>query len=74
MADGKFAKMGRPGSNRGTGKWLLTTAFLKDQLEKKGLQQVMHSVSAACSSDIQLRLVRKRDAKEVEATMNGLNM
>lgn len=34
----------------------------------------MHSVTEACSGDTQLRLVRKKDAKEVEATMNYLNM
>lgn len=38
MADGKFAKMGRSWSNRGTGTWLSVTTFLKDQLKKKMLQ------------------------------------
>jgi len=38
MADGKFAKMGKPWSNKGIGTWLSVTTFLKDQLKKKMLQ------------------------------------
>lgn len=34
----------------------------------------MHSVIAVCSKDIQLRMVRKKDAKGAEAAKNGLNM
>ena len=74
MADGKFAKMGKPWSNKGIGTWLSVTTFLKDQLKKKMLQQVMHSVTEACFRHMQLRMVRKRDAKAVEAAMNSLNV
>lgn len=71
-ADGQFANMGRPWSNRGTGTWLSLTAFLKDQLKKKMLQYVMHSVTEVYSKSMQLRMVAKRYAKGVEAAMNGL--